>query len=301
MRQKNLSVYKLTNNKCDTSVTEKYAAIIGLNPSNGARSPLLWNAAFSAHRVDASMLPMDVDYRSLPALLDALQNDERFIGGAVAVPYKENVASLLGKNMTIEAASIGAVNCIFRKNGKLHGTNTDGEASLYSYLDNYGSVSSKSVLVLGPGGAGKAVATYFSSALGKSGSMTLVARSQTENNFANRIGANFLKWDDLVDCLPSTDVVINCTPIGGISSERESPITSDDLATLRANAIVYDINYQPLPTQLLKLAQARGLAVLDGSQMNLEQAVVAFNFAMPLVKNTTLTRYAMKSILEKEQ
>ena len=65
-----------------------FAAILGANPSRGARSPALWNAAFRAHGVEAEMLPIDVPAERLDALLDVLDATPSFIGGAIAVPHK---------------------------------------------------------------------------------------------------------------------------------------------------------------------------------------------------------------------
>lgn len=295
MIKKNESVYKFTENKCDTSAKEKYCAILGLSPSKGARSPLLWNAAFAAHKMEVRMLPMDVRHENLPALLHAIEDDASFIGGAIAVPYKENVAKWLGNNISTEAASIGAVNCIYRKNGKLYGTNTDGEASLLSYINSQNRVLGKSVLLLGPGGAGKAVSTFFSRVLGPTGSMTIAARSDNEKNFANRIGANFLEWKSIKEVLPTIEILINCTSVGFLENKMHSPITSDEIALLRKDAVVYDIIYQPTPTILLKLARERNLVTLDGNQMNLKQAELAFNYAMSLESDNEITKFAMRA------
>jgi shikimate dehydrogenase len=62
------------------------AVIIGRTPSQGARSPLLWNAAFERLGIDAEMLPIDVDAGGLPELLAALEDDASVIGGAVTMP-----------------------------------------------------------------------------------------------------------------------------------------------------------------------------------------------------------------------
>ena len=154
----------LIENQIDTSHLDQYAAIIGEYPSKGARSPKLWNAVFESEKRNCKMLPLDVKKENIINLLNDLNNDKEFIGGAIAVPYKEVVAKWLGDNITPEAKKIGAVNCLYRNSeGVLHGTNTDGEASLVTFKDKFGSLENKSVMVLGVGGAGKAVASYFSS------------------------------------------------------------------------------------------------------------------------------------------
>jgi shikimate dehydrogenase len=91
-----------------TSTSGRFAAILGLSPSKGARSPTLWNAAFSAAGADAVMHPFDVSEAKLPGLLAALKADPRYIGGSVAVPYKKTLVTLLDR-LEPEADRIGAV------------------------------------------------------------------------------------------------------------------------------------------------------------------------------------------------
>ena len=90
-------INNLIENNVDTEKIRSYAAIIGETPSKGARSPLLWNAAFKAHDLDQSMVPLDVSQKNIIRLLDELNSDKNYIGGAVAVPYKETVAQWLGE------------------------------------------------------------------------------------------------------------------------------------------------------------------------------------------------------------
>ncbi|MGB1006871.1 MAG: hypothetical protein ACPGVX_06820, partial [Thalassobaculaceae bacterium] len=93
--------------------TARFAAILGLTPSKGARSPVLWNAAFEAAGDNACMVPMDVSEANLAALVDVLRADRRYLGGAVAVPHKQGLLPLLD-HLEPEAARIGAVNALYR-------------------------------------------------------------------------------------------------------------------------------------------------------------------------------------------
>jgi len=180
----------LIENQVDIAHLDKYAAIIGENPSQGARSPKLWNAVFDDSELNYLMVPFDVTKDNIKRLLDDLNSDKEFIGGAIAVPYKEVIAEWLGDNITPEAKKIGAVNCLFRDaDGKLQGTNTDGEASLITFEKKFGVISSKSVMVLGAGGAGKAVASYFANS---AKSTTIISRSERDEKYANKIGAKCL-------------------------------------------------------------------------------------------------------------
>lgn len=115
----------------DLSATDKYTAILGATPSYGARSPLLWNAVFVELGISARMYPMDVNADKLAAVIRLLRQDERFIGGSVAVPYKSTIMSHLDE-IEEEAKIIGAVNCIYRCGEHLIGGNTDGEGAVRS-------------------------------------------------------------------------------------------------------------------------------------------------------------------------
>ncbi len=286
----------LTENVISYPLDKCYAAILGASPSRGARSPILWNAAFSAHGTDAQMLPMDVAADRLESLLGLLESDPLFIGGAIAFPHKEAVAKWLGDRITPEAKMIGAVNCVFRdSSGQLRGGNTDGEAAKQSFEQTFGPFGQKTVLMLGPGGAGRAVAAYFQNAVSQGGRLIIAGRSKSAESFARGIGSDWLEWSNRSTVLPTVDVLINCTSLGGGSHQAESPFMVDQLAMLPSRAVVFDIVYQPSPTLLLSLAERAGLPTLDGALMNLEQAILAYGYAAPEPNGRDATRSAMKA------
>ena len=110
--------------------TARYAAILGASPSKGARSPLLWNAAFAAAGIDAVMHPMDTTAETLGAVVATLKADPRYMGGAVTMPHKQAIVAYLDR-LEPEAERIGAVNAIWRDDdGALVGGNTDGAGAL---------------------------------------------------------------------------------------------------------------------------------------------------------------------------
>ena len=128
------SFNKLVNNKVDLNNLKKFAAIIGSQPSKGARSPILWNSAFKKHGLNYLMVPLDVEKDNLFKLLDKLNFNKNFIGGSITTPHKVSVADWLGNKISKEAAKIGAVNCLYRnEKEELIGTNTDGEAAVKSF------------------------------------------------------------------------------------------------------------------------------------------------------------------------
>lgn len=258
----------------------KLAAIIGQSPSKGARSPSLWNAAFLDLNLPDRMVPFDVKTESdLSHLIKELDADPRFVGGAVTSPYKESVAKILGHTrLTSEATKIGAVNCLFRnKDGLLCGTNTDGEASLAILNREVGNISGKRILLLGPGGAGKAVSAFL---IGTGAILTLAARDKNKTRtFANSIGANLIEFPIKPSDVSTIDLLINCTSVGFMASSGEAamPIDQITLNCLASQTIVFDIIYQPLTTPLLAAANKRNLKTINGLSMNLEQAVLGFS------------------------
>jgi shikimate dehydrogenase len=284
----------LCDNALPTNAGGAFAALIGLHPSRGARSPTLWNAAFAAHGFDARMLPIDVEPARLVELLTVLDDDPVFLGGAVTTPHKEAVARWLGQRVTPEARIIGAVNCLFRgPDGRLAGTNTDGEGALVSFETRYGVPAGNHVMLLGAGGAAKAVATFCKRAVGSTGQLTICSRSANGESLAERLGAKWCPWAQRGAPLEGVDVIVNCTSVGAATQRDASPLDDEHLDRVRSSAVVFDIIYDPSPTVLLTLARARGLSVLDGSAMNLEQAVLAYAYAAPAPKGSAETRVAM--------
>lgn len=148
---------------------------------------------------------------------------------------------------------------------------------------------------MGPGGAGKAVAAFFRKAVEPGGRLTIVGRSATGKSVAERLQCAWADWDQLASILPSVDAVVNCTSVGSRASVDESPLSADILRTARRAAIVFDIIYDPSPSTLLRTACNLGLRGLDGTEMNLEQAVLAFAYARTM--NDDIARTAMDGML----
>jgi len=281
-------------NKIDVSCLDKYAAIIGERPSKGARSPELWNKAFRSDGKKFKMIPLDVKSENVVSLLNSLNFDKDFIGGAIAVPYKELVATWLGNNITQEAKKIGAVNCLYRgSDGLLHGTNTDGEAALLTFKDKFGSLENKTVMVLGNGGAGKAVSSYFSSS---SANTMLISRCESGKQYANKINAKWDSWGNVDNYIRNVDVIINCTSIGFGDQKSKSPLSAGQIDQVKDSAVVFDIIYQPLKTKLLEMTSRRGIGVLNGLKMNLEQAVLAYRYVVDSSMNQNEIRNVMSQV-----
>lgn len=286
----------LINNKFKTDNLSKFAVIIGINPSKTARSPLLWNAAFKANNLNFSMLPIDVEKKNLHKVLEILTNSKEFIGGSVTIPYKSDVLEFLGKSLTNEAKKIGAINCIFRnEKNSFIGTNTDGEASLKSFKKNFGDIKNKNILLLGLGGAGKAVLNYFLKDM-ITGKMYVSSLNESKYEAYKKCDdIIFVKWDEKDKIIDKLDIVINCTSMGFADQIEETPFNIVELGKLKKTCIIFDIIYNPKKTKLLKLSEKIGLKTLNGLEMNMLQAVIAFKYSVNSSDNE-ITERAMRGV-----
>lgn len=278
-----------------TISTQRYAAILGLSPSKGARSPLLWNTAFASAGIDAVMHPMDVSEDNLASLVAALKADPRYVGGAVALPHKQGLVALLDR-LEPEAERIGAVNAIYRDGDDLVGANTDGAGALQQLEESLGDLSGIHAVLLGLGGAGIAVAAYLAGAVK---SLRIANRTPARAEAAAvRLGTNVsaIAMPPSGEALASCDLLVNCTSIGFQDGTPGSPLGEASvklMAALPESAMAYDIIYQPAETAFLAQARTRGLKTLNGIGMNRDQAVIAFEKANPGALSLDQIRTAM--------
>lgn len=291
-----MTIAPFIENDPDLKDGQAYAAIVGLTPSKGARSPVLWNAAFEAYDRVNRMVPLDVLPENLEKVLEGLAVDANFIGGAVTMPYKGSIADWLGPSrLEPQADKIGAINCLYRDgNGELRGANTDGEAALLVLQAALADLGKRHVLLMGPGGAGKAVAAYLADS---TASLTVIARNPgAAEAFCDRLGAALIPFHEVNRSLDRYDLIVNCTSLGFANSAPEaSPLGQAEVAELRPSTFVFDIIYNPFTTPLLQMAGDRGLKTENGLRMNLLQAVQAFVKATG-ISETEKVQLAMQSV-----
>jgi shikimate dehydrogenase len=189
----------------------------------------------------------------LPGLLGVPE----LAGLNITIPYKEEIIRFLhSKNKIVEA--IGACNCIKVVDGQLHGFNTDAVAfknSLQKYLQPH----HKCALVLGTGGASKAV-QYALKELAID--YVLVSRHKKENQ---------LGYEDVgEDTVTGHQVLINTTPLGMYPNvDQDPPIP---YSALTKNHLLYDLTYNPPKTKFLQQGESKGAQVINGYEMLVAQA-----------------------------
>jgi shikimate dehydrogenase len=190
------------------------------------------------------------------------------IGGvSVTIPFKEEIIPLI-EALDPQAARIGAVNTVVNRDGRLTGYNTDWLGAVAALTAKI-SLKARHVLILGAGGASRAVAFGIIQAGGRV-SLTDVDQARA-SALVKDLGGEAIPLNTLGDC-PAT-ILVNATPVGMAPDVDGIPI---DPALLGRFEVVMDIVYQPLATRLLKEAAARGCATIDGLQMLIHQGAAQF-------------------------
>ncbi|MGB8993485.1 MAG: shikimate dehydrogenase [Desulfobaccales bacterium] len=233
-------------------------------PVSHSLSPAMHNAAFRHLGVNAVYVAFPVtDLAQAVAGLRGLG-----IGGvSVTIPFKEEIIPLIDE-LDPRAGEIGAVNTVVNRDGRLTGYNTDWLGAVTA-LRSKTDLQGQHVLILGAGGASRAIAFGV---FHKGGKVTLTDIDQTRAAALGRdLGAEVIALDALDRC-PAT-ILVNATPVGMAPDLEGIPINPDLLTRF---ATVMDIVYLPLQTRLLKEAQARGAATIDGLQMLIHQATAQF-------------------------
>ena len=288
-------VNSLITNKISLQDLTEFSFIIGANPSKGARSPLLWNKVYKAQGRHTRMLPLDVEEANQEKLVMVLQKELTCLGGAVAVPYKEKLFAILSNKCNETIRKIGAINCIFRSNPNdqfFSCTNTDGEGALEPIAKILDDKKPLKIGLVGYGGAGKAIAGFLQQYKDKH-EIFLFNRTLINKKFSSGLEINFIDLQELPTKIGEIDILINATSVGSQNNLNEKLIRREYLHRLKNSSLVYDIIYDPPETMLLRDSKEIGLDIINGMEMNLLQAVLAYKHT----NNTTLSLEELKLIM----
>ena len=249
-------------------MTKIYAEVIG-DPITQAKSPLIHTFWLNALGIDADYRATHVTAEELPAFFEARKADPDWRGCNITIPHKlaalDHVADPGGVRNTI-----GAINTVFRQDdGAVIGTNTDagGFYTPIAELD----LAGKPVVVIGAGGAARAV-LFALSRIGV-GPVTILNRNVLKG--AALLSSFGLKGKalPLTAAVPAAALLVNTTALGMTGQ----PPLEIDLSPLPDDAVVYDVVYAPIETDLLAQARDRDLETIDGLEMLVGQAAVAFD------------------------
>lgn len=275
----------------------KTYGLIGF-PVSHSLSPLMHNAAFKHLGINAEYGLFELKDQELKPFLRSLK--EKGISGLnVTVPYKEKVIPYLD-DLSAEAKLIGAVNTI-KVTGRLEGFNTDGAGFLQHIREDLEfNPQGKSIVLLGAGGAAKAVSVTMCKE--KPNALNIFDIDKDKSNGLTRhLKDSFpevkITSSGSIDGLgiEKADLLINATPIGLEQSDPE--LVGKSL--LHKGLLVYDLIYNPKETKLLKSASEKGCRVANGLGMLLYQAVRSFQIWTDLLAPVEVMRQALKKGVEK--
>lgn len=255
----------------------RLAAVVA-NPIKHSISPFIHNSAFEATNTNGVYLAWEVDAAELAETVANIRRYQMY-GINLSMPYKEQVIPYLDQ-LSAEACLIGAVNTVVNREGTLIGYNTDGKG-FFKSLPSF-KISRKRLVLLGAGGAAKAILTQAIldgvsqiSVFVRSSSMekTRPYLEKIQNATGFRVDLLALEdVQDLQDSITQADLLVNATSVGMDGSSQSIPTS----IVLPEKLLVADVIYQPFETPFLKWAKEQGNQSINGLGMLLYQAAEAF-------------------------
>jgi shikimate dehydrogenase len=251
--------------------------VIG-NPVRHTLSPAIHNAAISHLKLDYAYLAFEVKRAELGNAISGMRA-LGIRGLNVTIPHKINALQFLDE-LDPMAMNIGAVNTIVNSNGRLKGYNTDAGGFLQSLLAAGFDPQNKNVVLLGAGGAARAVGFALA---GRDACITILNReSEIEQAqllaqhlsraATSEIEAMALDESTLAKALENADLVVNATSLGMTPNIENTPVPAH---LLKKELVVYDVVYAPLETRLLREAAACGCRTISGLEMLVRQGALA--------------------------
>ncbi len=262
--------------KIGINAKTKLCVLIG-DPVEHSLSPLIHNSSFQKLGLNYLYLAFRVkDLASAISGIRALG----IKGVSVTIPHKVGVMEYLDEVDPV-SQNIGAVNTILNEEGRLKGYNTDGFGALKSIEEAGIGLTHKDILIIGSGGAARAIA--FTLAMeSEIGSLSILGRTlekarnlalDLEKKVRVKVEAKPLSEESLKKEIGKSHILIHCTPVGMCPQIEESLINPQ---LFSKGLAVFDIVYNPLKTRLLKEAEERGCKIIPGIEMFINQALGQF-------------------------
>ena len=244
-------------------------------PTEGFRSPPIYNAWFERRGIDAVVVPMAATADGYPEVLRALFRLRNLKGALVTMPHKITTSALVDE-LSPAARIAGACNAVLlRPDGSLLGEMFDGDGFVRAAQAKGRELAGARVLIAGCGGVGSAIAASLAAA-GVAGIMLFDVEPSRADSLAERLCSHYAPLHIATGANDPAgfDLVVNATPLG----MRDGDPLPLDAARLDASTFVGDVVLRAQPTPLLRAARARGCTVQDGDAMLFEQipAYLAF-------------------------
>ncbi len=258
------------------SGTTRVCGVIG-DPIEHTLSPIMQNAAFEALELDYVFLAFNVQTAEVEKAISGVRA-LNIHGLNVTMPHKNAVIKYLDE-LDPTAKAIASANTILNKDGRLLGFNTDGVGALNALEQNGVKPRGKKVLLLGAGGAAKAIAYTISQEadelviLNRTSKQAEELASLLSQKFNKKINGGDLSQISLKNNLADADVLINATSIGMKPNADQTLVESE---WLKPDLAVMDIVYNPIETKLVKDAKVVGARVVSGVEMLIYQGAASF-------------------------
>ena len=282
-----------------------FIALIG-NPISHSLSPIIQNAALQYLGLDLIYIAIPCSDEDVKIVLNSLKKIN-CVGLNITIPFKEKVFDLCNEVSPI-ANQLKAINTLkLNSEREWSGTNTDVEGFIYP-LKNL-NLTKKQSMVLGSGGAARSVIQGLINL--NFSTISVVSRNKTSlneliKNFENQIKIQGLLHNDdrVQNFIKEADLIVNTTPVGmkiATNETNELPYGEIFWRSLNEKTIIYDLIYNPAPTDLLKFSAKRGCITIDGLQMLVAQGKESLSFwtdglEVPFdVMNDALRRYLKKN------
>ena len=249
-------------------------------PVGHSMSAVMHNAAFRELGLDYRYELKSVPPDELGALVASELRRTDFAGGSVTIPHKVAIMEHLD-GVDPSALRIGAVNTIVNEDGRLKGYNTDGTGALRGIIEVHGAIDDSRVVMVGAGGAAKAVGYHLSTRVEE---LTIANRTpEKAEELARTLSANpecratvkSIPLDEgaLRASIREADILVNGTPLGMHPETGRTPVEKD---LLHPGLLVFDLVYNPVKTRLLRDAEEVGASILPGVNMLVYQGATAF-------------------------
>ena len=245
----------------------KRVGLIG-NPVEHSRSPQMHNAAFAALDMTNTYELWQTEADEVGARVASIR-DTDIAGANVTVPHKQAVMPFLDE-ISETAQRIGAVNTIIPDGNRLIGDNTDAYGFTASILEKYPDFAPDRALVLGAGGASRAVIV----ALQQMGANKVIIANRTlakATSLAEELGGRAASWDDLPELVSGASIIVNATSLGW---HDEAVLTDVVMSRIPVTSMAVDLTYRQTP--FLKSAEDLGVRHLDGLGMLIHQGARSF-------------------------
>jgi shikimate dehydrogenase len=274
--------------------------VIG-DPVEHSLSPVIHNAAFGSLKMDSIFVAFKVEASCVEIALRSMRG-LNIQGLNVTMPHKSTVITYLDE-LDEKSALLESVNTILNDKGKLRGFSTDGSGAHRALEENGIGLAGKRMVLLGTGGAGKAIAFALSKEVGE---IVLLNRTPEKacklaeilhSKFQKKVSVDSLSPEAMAKALQKADLLVNATSVGMYPREGNSLVRRE---WLKPSMVVMDIVYNPVETKLARDARLVGAKVISGLEMLIYQGAESFEVWTGIPAPISVMRQAaLSSLIEK--